>query len=68
MSQTLMVLSREHVTISLRTSCDQSIPYIFEVCASIRVIGSEPFCAGFALRYEEKVIVTYPSIPDEHFV
>jgi len=42
-SQSLIVLSSEQVTISLQTVCDQSIPYIREVWPSMVVIGREPF-------------------------
>lgn len=41
--QVLIDLSREQVTIWSRDVRDQSIPYIFDAWARIRVIGRDPF-------------------------
>lgn len=65
MSQNFMVLSREQVTISERESCAQSMPYILEVCASIRVMGREPFWCLFQPEANKQLYEgTCPSIPD----
>ena len=71
-SQILIVLSNEQVIISSLVCRDQSIPYIFELCAGIRESGTDPFYNNYykldSVKGKRKDVPTNSSIPYNNLV